>query len=243
MKIEVCMSPDLLPRYDVGGKSVVVIDVLRATSCMVTAFAHGVKAIIPVKEVERCRQWQQKGYLAAAERNGQKVEGFDLDNSPFSYMQERLKGQTLVVTTTNGTTAIEAVKGKAAHILTGAFLNKQAVIDTLRKINRDVLLLCAGWKGRVNMEDTLFAGAVVAGMPHATIEDDAALMAADLYRLHRHNKMEIMRHCSHVQRLKRLGIEKDIEFCLQEDLYPVVPVLQEDRLVAFTAHPAFISSS
>lgn len=241
MKIEVCMSPDLLPRYDAGGKSVVVIDVLRATSCMVTALAHGVSAIIPVKEVEACRHWQQKGLPATAERNGQKVEGFDLDNSPFSYMQEHLRGQTIAVTTTNGTTAIEAAKQSAAHVLVGAFLNKQAVIEALRQLNQDVLLLCAGWKGRVNMEDTLFAGAVVAGMPHATIEDDAALMAADLYRLHRHNKMEIMRHCSHVQRLKRLGIEKDIEFCLQEDIYRVVPVLQEDRLVPLSTHPAFIS--
>lgn len=241
MKIEVCMSPDLLPRYDAGGKCVVVIDVLRATSCMVTALAHGIEAIIPVKEIDECRQWQQKGLLAAGERNGQKVEGFDLDNSPFSYMQEALKGQTIAVTTTNGTTAIEAAKGKAAHILVGAFLNKSAVIDALRRFKKDVLLLCAGWKGRVNMEDTLFAGAIIAGMPEACIEDDAALIAADLYRLHRHNKMEIMRHCSHVQRLKRLGIEKDIDFCLQEDVYRVVPVLQEDRLVPLAAHPASIS--
>lgn len=240
MQIEACFSPDILPRYQLSGKIVVVIDVLRATSCMVTALAHGVAGIVPVETVEGCLLWRQKGFLAAAERDGKKVEGFDLDNSPFSYMDEALKGKTIAVTTTNGTRAIEAARSTAHAVWIGAFLNKKALVAALQAQGRDVVLLCAGWKGRVNLEDTLLAGALVDALPQARLADDAAWIAMELYRRHRQDKLAAIAHCSHVERLKRLGVEKDIVFCMQESIYDVVPVLNGDRL---SLHPVMYSTN
>ncbi len=94
-KIDVCLSPDLIHLYDLKGQAVVVVDIFRATSCMVTAFAHGAAEILPVEDVELCASYGAQGYLTAAERNGVTPEGFDFDNSPFSYQVERVKVQNL----------------------------------------------------------------------------------------------------------------------------------------------------
>jgi 2-phosphosulfolactate phosphatase len=159
--IDVCLSPDLLHLHKINNSIVVVTDIFRATSCMVTGFAYGVKSIIPVATVEECKNLQNVGYVAAAERDAQKVEGFDLDNSPFSYMDERLIGGKIAMTTTNGTLSISKAKTDAVKVIVGAFLNLAAVVNHLKNQPYDVLVLCAGWKGRPNLEDTLFAGAVV----------------------------------------------------------------------------------
>ncbi|WP_026998328.1 2-phosphosulfolactate phosphatase [Eisenibacter elegans] len=230
--LDVCLTPDLLPLYPLGGKIAVVIDVLRATSCMVTAFAHGVAAIIPVKELEVCRDWQAKGFLAAAERGGQKVEGFDLDNSPFSYMQASLQGQTVVMTTTNGTRAIEDAH-EAEALIIGAFLNKQAVIDYLYQATQSVVLICAGWKGRVNMEDMLFAGAVAEAL-HSShqLADDSSILSRSAYQQAKPQLKQALEGCGHFDRLKGFGAEKDVDFCLQENHYAhILPIRQGDRLV------------
>ena len=105
-KIDVCLSPDLIHLYDLSGQAVVVVDIFRATSCMVTAFAHGAAEILPVEDVALCASYGEQGYLTAAERNGITPEGFDFDNSPFSYQVERVKGAKICVTTTNGTVAL-----------------------------------------------------------------------------------------------------------------------------------------
>src|ERR1044071_8838835 len=100
--IEVCVSPEMMHLHDVSDKTVVVVDILRATSCMVTAFAHGVDCIMPFAELEECRLMSQQGYITSGERNGEKVEGFDKGNSPFEY-QEEIRGKKIAFTTTNGT--------------------------------------------------------------------------------------------------------------------------------------------
>jgi 2-phosphosulfolactate phosphatase len=228
--IDVCPSPELLHLYDLEDKIVVVTDILRATSCMVTGFAHGVAQMIPVQEVEECRKIQKLGYLAAAERDGSKVEGFDLDNSPFSYMNEKVKGRIIAVTTTNGTQAIK-LSEHAFQVVIGAFLNKRAVVEHLKAMQKDVLIVCAGWKGKVNLEDSLFAGAIVEALKDTfTVENDFALMTQMLYSQYQPNLLAIVSQCSHVQRLKKLGIEDDIEFCLIENKYNVVPILKEGAL-------------
>lgn len=230
--IDVCLTPELLELYPIEGKIVVVVDILRATSCMTAAFAHGVKEIIPVSEVEACKALQAKGYLAAAERNGEKVEGFDFGNSPFSYMTDDVKGKTVAVTTTNGTVAIN--KSKAAEeVIIGSFLNKKAVVDYLKTQDKDVLILCAGWKGRVNLEDSLYAGAVVDELQDSFVyEHDSAMMAHVLYQNAGKDRLAFLANSSHFKRLKKLNIQKDIEFCLtSDDNYDVIPVLKGDRLV------------
>jgi len=231
-QIDVCLTPDLLDLHTIENTIVVVADVFRATSCMVTAFAYGVKSIIPVATVDECRLLQERGYLAAAERNARKVEGFELDNSPFTYMNDEIYGADIAMTTTNGTLAITRSRG-AVKVLVGSFLNLEAIARYLRTEPYDVLVLCAGWKGRVNMEDTLFAGALVDRLKDSyAMAEDSAIMAWRLYVQGKDNLPSYLSNSSHIRRLQRLGIQKDITYCLQHDLYDVVPVLRGNSLVS-----------
>lgn len=230
--IDVCLTPDLLHLHNIDNTIVVVTDIFRATSCMVTGLAYGVGSITPVATVEECFELQQKGYIAAAERNAMKVEGFDLDNSPFSYMDEDLVGANIAMTTTNGTLSITKAKNSAVKVLVGAFLNLGAIVNHLESQPYDVLVLCAGWKGRVNLEDTLFAGALVDALKDEyIIGEDSALMAMRAYQQAQNDLLGYVANSSHVRRLQRLGIHKDIAYCLQRDLYDVVPVLRGSTLV------------
>jgi 2-phosphosulfolactate phosphatase len=209
-----------------------VVDVLRATSSMVTAFAHGVQEIVPVSTLEECRSLRKKGYLTAAERDGLKAEGFDFGNSPFSYMNEALVGQKLAITTTNGTHAIRLSLG-ADVVVVGAFLNISTVAAYLKQLEKDVVVVCAGWKGAFNLEDSLFAGALMEELQDTFQADSDAALAA--WRLHEGAKGDMLHYLSlssHVRRLAKIQIIKDVEFCLQEDLYPVLPVWQKERLVS-----------
>ncbi|MDX5346831.1 MAG: 2-phosphosulfolactate phosphatase [Hymenobacteraceae bacterium] len=230
--LDVCFTPELLHLYKLPGKVVVVVDVLRATSSMVTAFAHGVDKVIPVRKLEECMAYRDMGYLLAAERDGSKAEGFDYGNSPFSYMDDSIKGKTLAITTTNGTQAIH-LSLTADVVLIGAFLNLGKVASLLRALQKDAIVVCAGWKGNFNLEDTLFAGALAERLQHDfTFANDATLAAMHLYLAAQSNKLEFLNKSSHVQRLKNLHINKDIAYCLEEDEYDVVPVWKDDSLVA-----------
>ncbi|MCX6219322.1 2-phosphosulfolactate phosphatase [Spirosoma sp.] len=231
-QIDVCLTPELLHLHTVENTIVVVADVFRATSCMVTAFAYGVNSIIPVATIEECRSWQERGYLAAAERNAQRVDGFELDNSPFTYMDEQIRGANVAMTTTNGTLAITKSRS-AVKVLVGSFLNLDAIARFLQSERYDVMVLCAGWKGRVNMEDTLFAGALVDRLKDSyTMAEDSAMMSWRLYCQGKDNLPSYLANSSHIRRLQRLGIQKDITYCLQHDLYDVVPVLRGNALVS-----------
>lgn len=198
---------------------------------MTTAFAHGVKEIIPVATVEECREYQDKGFLCAAERGGKKVEGFLLDNSPFSYMNSELKGSTIVVTTTNGTLAISK-STEADQVLVGSFLNISYLAAYLTKQHKDIVIHCAGWKGKVNMEDSLFAGALLDKISSShDLDCDAAHMALCYFKSQEQDLATVVYSSSHAKRLKKFNIVKDIDFCLKFDEYNVLPVLNEGRLM------------
>lgn len=232
--IDVCLSPDLMHLYAVEGKSVVVVDILRATSSMVTGFAHGVSGIYPVAKLEDCRAMKAKGYLIAGEREGEKVPDFDLGNSPFEYMAPELTGKLIALTTTNGTQAIAKSLG-AAEIIIGAFLNLSAVAEHLIKSNNDILIICAGWKGKVNLEDTVFAGALVDKLTGIfSLGCDAPLAARHLYRCAKGDLIGFLNESSHVKRLNKLNIHDDMRFCCTIDKYKVVPVLQDGILKSHT---------
>jgi 2-phosphosulfolactate phosphatase len=229
--VEVCLTPDLVKTYGVENKIVVVVDILRATSCMTTALANGIKSITPVATVEECRELKEKGYLAAAEREGKTVEGFDFGNSPFTYMDKRFENQKLAVTTTNGTLAITR-SVNAEEVVIGSFLNITAVANYLKNKKQNVLILCAGWKGRVNLEDTIFAGALIEVLGSSfDSENDSAIAAVALYRMAKDDMMGFLKNSSHAKRLKGLSIIKDIDFCLQRDTYNIIPVLKNGELV------------
>ncbi len=230
--IDVCLTPELLHLHKIENTIVVVTDIFRATSCMVTGLAHNINSIMPVATVEECKSLQQRGYIAAAERDARKVEGFDLDNSPFSYMAEHLAGTSVAMTTTNGTLSITKAKKEAVKVIVGAFLNLDAVTNYLRNQPYDVVVLCAGWKGKVNLEDTLFAGALIDSLKEEYIlAEDGALMALRLYEQAQHDMLGFVSTSSHVRRLQRLGIQDDIAFCLQKNLYNNLPILRGNELV------------
>ncbi|MEQ9593777.1 MAG: 2-phosphosulfolactate phosphatase [Cyclobacteriaceae bacterium] len=229
--IDVCLSPELIHLYDVTDKTVVVVDILRATSCMVTAFAHGVDSIIPIADAEECERMKLKGYVISGERNGKKIPGFDKGNSPFEYMDNQIKGLQIAFTTTNGTLAIEKSK-RARQIIIGSFLNLSVVTRYLLMGDNNILIVCAGWKGKVNLEDSLFAGALVDNLrKHIEPDCDAPLVAQQLYLSAKSDMLQFLSTSSHVKRLNRLNIHKDIEFCLTPDQYHVIPHLKGDRLV------------
>ena len=230
-KIDVCLSPEMVHLHKTEGKVVVVIDILRATSCMTTALANGIESITAVASLEECKALGEQGYLTAAERDGKKVDGFDLGNSPFSYQDESIKGKKIVVTTTNGTQAIVKSAG-AREILVGSFLNFFFFFNYLRAQPNDVLMHCAGWKGKMNLEDTLFAGAVVDALKgDFSHDEDSVLTALNLYYSAKSDMIGFLSNSSHVRRLQGLGIMKDIEFCLTKDIYDVLPIMRDGKIV------------
>ena len=240
--VEVCLTPDLVKTYGVENKIIVVVDILRATSVMVTALAHGVKSITPVATVEECKVLKEKGYLAAAERDGKTVEGFDFGNSPFTYMDKSFSGKKLAVTTTNGTLAITRSVNAEAVVI-GAFLNISTVAQYLKKQEHDVMILCAGWKGMVNLEDTIFAGALVDLLSDSfNTENDSAIAALALYKMAKDDMMGFLKNSSHAKRLKGLSIIKDIEYCLRRDECNILPVLKSGELIVSEENYAIANS-
>ena len=231
-KIEVCFTPALLPIYNISNAIVVVIDIFRASSSICYGIDNGAEGIIPVATVEECKSYESKGYLLAAERDGKVVDGFDFGNSPFAYAEDKVNGKTIVLTTTNGTHAINESKKTAYQVIIGSFLNLTAVCDYLKTQDKDVFLLCAGWKNKFNLEDTLFAGAVVHQLKTEDyFLDDASIASDDLYQLAKDDLSAYTSKTSHSERLKKLGIEEDIKFCLNVDITSTVPVLKDGRLV------------
>lgn len=231
--LEVCFSPALIGQHDVSESVVVVIDVLRATSSMCVAFHHGVNSIVPVASVDESLAYREKGFLVGAERNGEMLDGFDLGNSPFSFMGSLVKGRDIALSTTNGTQAIAAAMG-AKQIVAGSFLNLDVLADWLMAQEANVILLCAGWKNSFNLEDTLFAGALASVIQPAFELNrmrDAVLASIHLYNLARHDLYGFLEQSSHRSRLAKLQIEKDIAYCLTPNQAPVIPVMVDGALV------------
>ncbi|MEI8053579.1 MAG: 2-phosphosulfolactate phosphatase [Bacteroidota bacterium] len=229
------LSPALLNLYDITASVVVIIDVLRATSTIATALFNGAKEIIPVESVNDCiRIGKQMNAITAGERDGKVAEGLQYGNSPFEYPESFIDKKTLVLTTTNGTKLLHMALSNGAHeIITGSFANLDAVCLYLIKKNKPVLLACAAWKDRINIEDTLFAGAVINQIKqHFTINCDASQMAEGLFLEAREDLYEFMKQkeASHYKRLTSFGLEKDIRHCLTSNTANVLPLYKEGKL-------------
>lgn len=230
------LSPALLHLYDISNSVVVIIDILRATSTITTALFNGAKEVIPVDSVSRCIELgKQIDGITAGERDGQIAEGLSYGNSPFEYPESFIKGKTLVLTTTNGTRLLHMALEKGAdEIVIGAFTNLSSVCDYLIKTNKNVMLGCAAWKDRVNLEDTLFAGAVISKVKeHFTINCDSSHLAESLYKEAESDLFGFLKknEASHYHRLTNFGLEKDIRYCLTLDNANVLPVYRNGRLV------------
>ncbi len=231
------LSPALLNLYEVSTSIVVIIDVLRATSTIAAALNNGAKSIIPVDSIAECiKLGKQMEVITAGERDGKIAEGLEYGNSPFTYPKEFITGKTLVLTTTNGTKLLHmALAENAKSIITGSFPNLSAVCNFIVEQQKNVILACAAWKDRVNLEDTLFAGAVINRVKESfSINCDASKIAETLYNEAKDDLYEFMKNkdASHYHRLTNFGLEKDIRYCLTIDVDNVLPMYEEGRLIS-----------
>lgn len=233
--LHTCLSPALLHLYDVPNSVVVIIDVFRATSTIAAALHNGARSVIPVDSVPKAIEISKSiEGIAAGERDGMIAEGLQHGNSPLEYSPDFIGGKVLVLTTTNGTRLLQmALDRNADTIISGSFPNLSKVCDFLLASGKSVVLGCAGWKDRFNLEDTLFAGAVIDRIgDHFTIHCDSSRMAVDMYRQHKGDLLGFAPQLTHYHRLvSRFGLIKDIEFCLTPMQPPYWPY-RDGRLVA-----------
>jgi 2-phosphosulfolactate phosphatase len=229
------LSPKLLNIYNVENSIVIIIDVFRATSTIATALYNGAQKIIPVDSVEKCITIgkQTPNSITAGERDGKVIEGLQYGNSPAEYPRSFIEGKTLVLTTTNGTKLLHmALQNGADTIITGSFPNLDAVCNYIMAQNKNVFLGCSAWKDRFNLEDTLFAGAVIYQVKnYFTIHCDSSLMAQQMYELHRHDMYSFARLTTHWHRLSQYGLEKDLEYCVTPNVANILPIYKEGSLV------------
>jgi len=233
-KLEVCFSPALLHLYDTSNTIVVIIDIFRATSTITAAIDNGARCVIPVASVQECIELGQviPNSVTAGERDGKIVPGLQKGNSPLEYHREYVEGRTLILTTTNGTRLLHMIRNADA-IMIGSFLNLSVLSEHLARQKKNVLLGCASWKDRFNLEDSLFAGAVIDRIaPYFSINCDSARAARHLYKCSGgHNYLDFLRDSSHYLRLSAYGLEKDLEYCTTPDLHPVIPILSGSEII------------
>ena len=235
MKIDVCFSPALYPAYHDPEAIVVVVDIFRATTTMAAAFSNGVRSIRPVATVEEAQAYKEKGWLVGAERNVRRCDFADFGNSPFDYTPEKVAGKEIVFTTTNGTKAI-TIAQSAYRVVTGAFINLQAVADYCVGHKRDVVVLCSGWQDKVNIEDTLFGGALVDLLVNTGLYEkgsDSAVIAQDMWITNKENLLRYLAPTDHVARLKANHLDDSIPYCLTLSITDRVPdlAIEEETLL------------
>jgi 2-phosphosulfolactate phosphatase len=232
--IEVCFSPVLYP-YILNNENyaVVIIDVLRASTSICTAFKNGVKSIIPVAGIEEAKEYKKNGFTVAAERNGIKLDFADMGNSPFNFTPETVKGKDIVYSTTNGTQAINIVRDNE-DVIIACLNNLSSAVKWLSAKDRNVLLLCSGWKQKFSLEDAVCAGALTEELliyPEYKIHCDSAAASLDLWHTAKKNLGGYMEKAMHRHRLKRFGLDDVLEYTFAINTVDVVPILRDGVLV------------
>ncbi len=231
--IETCFSPALYEPGRHDGAIVVVIDILRATSAICTAFENGAESIIPVATVAEAKEYKTKGYLVAAERDGYVLDFADFGNSPFNFTPDKVAGRTIVYSTTNGTGIIK-IASSASFIIIGSFLNISALTRWISGQERPVVLFCAGWKNRFNLEDTICAGAIAERLMSAPIYStmcDSTHAALDLWSIAKKDVSGYVDKVAQRSRLRDKKLDDCIPFCLTMDYTTKVPVIKDGVLV------------
>lgn len=215
------------------GSIVVIIDILRASSAICTAFENGAVSIIPVAEVQEAKEYKNRGYLVAAERDGYVLDFADFGNSPFNFTREKVAGKTIAYSTTNGTGIIKMAT-KAHLIVIGSFLNISALTEWIILQNKDVVLFCAGWKNRFNLEDTVCAGAFAERLMNSALYStkcDSTHAAMDLWKLAGNDMQGYLEKAAQRSRLRDKGLDDCIGFCLTPDFTKKIPVIKNGILV------------
>jgi 2-phosphosulfolactate phosphatase len=234
-QVEVCLSPAMLHLFDTTDKIIVIIDVFRATSTIAAALHNGAKQIIPVDSVSECIRLGElmSGSITAGERDGMVAEGLQHGNSPTAYPSEFIEEKTLILTTTNGTRLLHMIQDSKA-IITGSFLNLGAVCQYLIKEQADVILACASWKDRFNLEDTIFAGAVCESLMENSFTHncDSVRASQQLWNVAKGDLKEYIKDSSHYLRLSKLGLQDDMTYCCNLNLHNVLPRYVDGKLTS-----------
>lgn len=236
MDAEVFLTHSTISEGDVQGRTVVVIDVLRACSTIVTALDRGARAVMPVLDMAQAGKIASNldpdVYRLGGERGGEKIEGYHLGNSPREYTQEVVKGRDVILNTTNGTQALEKAKG-ADHLVAASFLNAERVANFVRQTTNAITIVCAGRQNRIALEDTLCAGLLLDRLwdgrePYPV--SDSAHTAYTLYHTDQEDLENALRGANHAERLVQQDYEEDLDYCFQVDEIPVLPYYTENRM-------------
>lgn len=231
MKIDVCFSPILYPYYVENSDTiVVVVDIFRATTAMCMALNNGAASIMPVATVEEAKAYKDKGYLVGGERNVVKFEFGDFGNTPSEYTREKVEGKDVVISTTNGTHAIDMAEDCSCLII-GSFSNISTIADFCLSQKKDVLVLCAGWKDKFNLEDSLFGGALAEILVEKggyNADFDAAGVALSMWKEAKPDILAYIKRGEHMKRLEAHGLLDVADFCLQSDTTRVLPIYNKN---------------
>lgn len=237
MKVDVFLTGQSVQPGDVANRTAIVLDVFRASSTIITALQHRARSVVPVAEIgdasELSRQLDPSTFVLGGERGGIKVEHFHLGNSPLEYTPEAVSGKTVILTTTNGTLALSRAR-TATHLIVGGFLNAKAALAFAQEQDLPLAIICAGWRGKFSLEDTLCAGRLLDELWQHTPPSDASDTARAVHTLYQHDKdalTDVLTRSNHGQRLVGLGHSDDVAYCLEKDTVPVVPVFRESRLI------------
>jgi 2-phosphosulfolactate phosphatase len=231
--LDVFSSAHSFKEEDIRDKTVVMIDVLRASSTMVTALHNGARGIIAVEDMDDASKISHnldaESFLLSGEKDGIKIEGYNLGNSPLEHTQKTVKDKTIILNTTNGTRAIRRC-GLAKRIIVGSFLNLKTIVDHLQQLDEEVVLVCAGWRGRLSLEDILCAGNIIYELSESELPDEArdgAKVAFGLYEKFGDDIENCIKSSNYAVRLRNIVDEEDLSFCCQRSIMQVLPVLNE----------------
>ncbi|NLD62404.1 MAG: 2-phosphosulfolactate phosphatase [Bacteroidales bacterium] len=232
--LEICFTPAAFDAHADSEAIVVVVDVLRATSSICAAFANGVREIIPVATVEEAREMKAEGRLIAAERDGFVLDFADFGNSPFNFSADKIRGKSVIYSTTNGTGIMKKAAG-SHDVVIGSYLNMSALCRWIEEQDRKVIIVCAGWKRRFSLEDAVCAGAMAQRLLDGgrfTTICDSVHAATDLWMAARQDLTGYIEKAAQRSRLRDKGLDDCIPYCHTFDVTDVIPVLREEKLVA-----------
>lgn len=239
MDAEVFLTHSNVSDDDVQGRTVVVIDVLRACSTIVTALDRGARAVMPVLDMAQAGKLASNldpdVYRLGGERGGEKIEGYHLGNSPREYTRDEVEGRDVILNTTNGTRALRQARD-ATTLVAACFLNAGRVADFIQRTSEAVTIVCAGRQNRLALEDTLCAGLLLDRLwdgrePYPVT--DSAHTAYTLYHTDRDDLDNALRGANHAEWLARQSYEADLNYCFRIDALPVLPYYTDNRLLLY----------
>mgnify|MGYP000471626997 CR=1 FL=1 len=242
MKIDVAITPESFSDKDLEGKIVVVVDVLRASTTITAALARGAEKVLPLATVDKvkksAKEYPQGKVLLCGEREGIRIPGFDLGNSPHEYEDSIVQGKILLYTSTNGSRMLVKTK-KARKVYVGSFVNMSAVVKRLVMDGIDCFIVCSGREGKFSLEDTVCAGMIVDRMrensPKGFVQlTDEALVANIVYEHFSNDLNKMINQSFHGRYLVELGMKSDLSFSISLDLYDTVPVMENGGLIKST---------